>query len=321
MLNIRENAKRSALLCLGLAPTLALLALPAAQATGAHSRTCSHTASAAYSACLYEGLDDYWIAIAKCGNETDAGDRAECYTEARALPREFRSSCRDQRRARRELCDAVGEAPYDPPFEPDLFVNPDDIGGSVAPNPWLPLVAGQTRVYEGHGETVTVSVTDEIKLISGVPCRVVRDIVEEDGEVKEDTRDWFAQDIHGNVWYCGEAVQDFEDGELVSLDGSFKAGIDGAKPGILMKAVPVVGDIYRQEFDLGNAEDAAEVLNLNGSAVTPAATCVADCLVTGDFTPLEPGALEHKYYKPGVGMILEVKPETGERLELVDFQD
>ena len=96
--------------------------------------------------------------------------------------------------------------------------------------------------------------------------------------------------------------------------------MDGAKAGILMKAIPAVGSIYRQEFDLGNAEDMAQVLSRTGSATAPAASCRGTCLITKDFTPLSPDHIEHKYYAPGIGMILEVDPETGERLELIGFE-
>jgi hypothetical protein len=283
------------------------------------SNTCTATATAAFRACLFELMDDFQIGTAKCRNTADAEKRYECLREIRSMPREERQECGEQRVARLDLCADTGQAPYDPPFLPEMFVNPADIGGSVAPNPFLPIVAGTTRIYAGGDETVTVTVTGDIKLISGVPCAVVRDIVEEDGEVIEDTVDWFAQDLIGNVWYCGELAQDFEDGELVSIDGSFKAGVDGAKPGILMKAAPMVGDVYRQEFDLGNAEDAAEVLSLTGSAMTPAINCAGTCLVTRDFSPLEPDALEHKFYAPGIGPILEVDVESGDRLELIEI--
>jgi hypothetical protein len=307
---------------IGIGVLLAVLGQPAgATSPGGKEQVCSKTASAAYSACVYEGLDDFWIATGKCKNYADATVRAACLEDLRNAPRESRQECREQKEARLDLCGELGEAPYDPPFEPSLFVNPADIGGSVAPNPWLPIIPGRTLVYRGGDETVTVKVTGAVKAISGVPCAVVSDIVEVDGEVIEDTVDWFAQDLQGNVWYCGEAVQDFENGELVSLDGSFKAGVDGAKPGILMKAAPAVGDVYRLEFDLGNAEDAAEILTLTGSATTPAAICSGICLVTRDFSPLSPDALENKYYAPGIGMILEVKPDSGERLELIEVID
>lgn len=314
-----KTAMKSLTFCLGL--TLAV-AGPSAYATAspAKERACSKTAAAAHSACLYEGLDDFWIATGKCKNFADPDVRAECFADIKNAPRESREECREQKEARLDLCDDLGQAPYDPPFEPALFVNPADIGGSVAPNPWLPVIPGKKWVYEGHGETVTVTVTGEIALVSGVPCAVVRDTVEQDGELVEDTLDWFAQDLQGNVWYCGEATAEYEDGFPASVDGSFKAGVDGAKPGILMKAAPAAGNTYRLEFDLGNAEDAATVLTTTGSATTPGASCAGTCVVTEDFTPLSPGSSENKYYAPGVGLILEVS-DSGDRLELIEVTD
>ncbi len=96
--------------------------------------------------------------------------------------------------------------------------------------------------------------------------------------------------------------------------------MDGAKPGIIMKANPVVGDVYRQEFSLGNAEDMAEILSRTASAKVPAASCRSNCLVTKDFLPFDPDAIEQKYYARGIGFILEVNPATGERAELVEIK-
>ena len=116
----------------------------------------------------------------------------------------------------------------------------------------------------------------------------------------------------------GEIAKNYEDGELVDLEGSWEAGVDGAKAGIIMKADPQVGDVYRQEFFLGDAEDMGEVLSLSGDETVPAADCDNECLVTKDYTPIEPDVEENKYYAPGVGPILEVDVETGERVELVN---
>ncbi|UCC56953.1 MAG: hypothetical protein JSU75_04210 [Gammaproteobacteria bacterium] len=286
---------------------------------------CSATAKAAFRACENEVTDDYWIAQAICINVSDDGDRAECEADAREAKEEDKELCSEQRDARMELCSLVGEERYDPDFDPTSFVDPDAIGDTVAANPYFPLIPGTTWVYEGGDETITVVVTDKTKLIDGVTCRVVNDVVEDDGEVIEDTDDWYAQHVNGDVWYCGELARDFEtfegdnpdDPELVEIEGSFKAGRDGDKPGILMPAVPQVGDVYRQEVSLGNAEDAAEVISLSGTEMVPAAECNNDCLITRDFTPLEPGIEEYKYHAPGVGMILEVDME-GNRVELVE---
>ena len=140
--------------------------------------------------------------------------------------------------------------------------------------------------------------THNTKVILGVTCIEVHDTVMVDGELTEDTLDWFAQDSAGNVWYFGENSKELEDGLVVSLEGSWMAGVDGAKPGIVMKASPAVGDFYRQEFSLENAEDLAEVVSLNESVTVPAGT-FNNCLETEETSPLEPDALEHKFYSAG----------------------
>jgi hypothetical protein len=195
----------------------------------------------------------------------------------------------------------------------------------------LPLLAGTRWVYEGDTEdgleTITVTVTDEIKEIeypeeSGqvFACVVVRDVVELDGEVIEDTFDWYAQDNAGNVWYFGELSKNFEDGELVDIEGSWKAGVEGAIPGISMPAAPRVGSVCRQEYALGEAEDMATVVSLGQENVAvPYGEFSDTVLKTGEYTPIEPDAYEHKYYAPGVGMVLEVNPESGERVELIEM--
>jgi hypothetical protein len=187
------------------------------------------------------------------------------------------------------------------------------------PNTYFPLIPGTTRIYKGSGETITVTVTNDTKEILGVTCIVIHDVVEKGGEVIEDTFDWYGQDINGNVWYFGESVKDFEDGQLVSLDGSWEAGVDGAKPGIIMKASPQVGDTYRQEFFLGDAEDMGEVLSLNESVTVPYGA-YDNVLKTKDWTPIEPDVYEHKFYAPNIGTVMEINPETGDKVELIDIQ-
>ena len=165
---------------------------------------------------------------------------------------------------------------------------------------------------------------DETKQIGGVTCLVINDRVEEDGAVVEDTDDWYAQDLLGNVWYCGEIAQNYErvegedTAELVNVDGSWKAFRDFARPGIVMQAVPRMGDVYRQEFALREAEDAAQIVLTDSTEMVAAAFCPGTCVVTREFTPLDPDVEEYKYYAPGVGLILEVG-QDGSRVELVEF--
>ncbi|MEO1204161.1 MAG: hypothetical protein AAFX10_15765 [Pseudomonadota bacterium] len=308
---------------------------PALAGTG---QPCQKTTNVLRLACYHDAADDKLTQRANCLNLTASDRRLQCLRESRQTFREALGECNEVRRARRALCRELGGAAYDPPFGEDFagnFVDPREIGVTVAPNPWLPLTAGSEwryeKTFEEDGEEVTesivVTVTEATKRIDGIDCVVVRDVVEVDGDLLEDTADWYAQDIHGNVWYCGEVSENFEvfDGddpetpELVDLDGSWKAGRDGAKAGILLPFAPLVGETIRQEVAWAEAEDVIEIVSVSGSESAPAAGCDGTCLVTRDFTPLEPDADEFKYYVPGIGLIVEVDPETGERLELQSF--
>lgn len=304
---------------------------------GRQPGACSATALAQRLACESEVKDDAFTAQAICLNVGDEDEREDCFAEAKEDARDAREECGEQLAARRELCEALGEDRYDPDFDPADF--DADFTNLTHPNPWFPLAIGNRWVYEGGDETVTVEVLAETKSIEGVTCIVVNDRVEQDGEVTEDTDDWFGQRKDGTVDYCGEISQELETfggdapelPELVSIEGSFKAGRDGDEPGTLFPGTPVVGSVYRQEWSPGNAEDAATVLATDfgpGSdpelhAFVPPALaallCAAnDCVVTGEFTPLSPGAFERKYYASGIGLFLEVDPDSGDVLALVD---
>ena len=281
---------------------------------------CSRTAEAAHTACGHGATDTFWIAVGRCLNTSDSAQRASCLAEAKDARIEDRQLCSAQFDARDDLCDALGEAPYDPSFDQSSFVNPLEIGKSINPNRFFPLVPGSQWVYRSPSEDVTVDVIGKIEEIAGVPCTVVHDVVKHNGQTIEDTLDWFAQNIDGSVWYCGEQSEEVEHGRVVDVGGSWRAGDEEARPGIVMQAVPHVGTTYRQEFALGEAEDAARIRSITGSATVPAASCTNSCLVTREFTPLEPDAREDKYYAPDIGLILSVDRETGERLELVRYR-
>lgn len=190
-------------------------------------------------------------------------------------------------------------------------------------NPYWPMPEGARWVYretdeEGNEQRVEVTVTNETKEIMGIEARVVHDIVTEDGEVIEDTYDWYAQDADGNVWYLGEDTKEYADGEVVSTEGSWEAGVDGAQPGVIVPGDPAVGMSYRQEYFAGEAEDAAAVLSLEERAQVPAGS-FEDLLLTKDFTPLDPAVLEYKLYAPGVGPVLVLGVSGGGgREELVE---
>jgi len=165
---------------------------------------CSRTTNVALKACGNDVRDDFWLAKGNCINITDDESRRECNRDARIEKREGFKLCNEQEEAREEFCEAIGEARYDPLINPGNFVDPLQIGVSIAANTYMPLLKGFTRIYEAGEETVTVTVTDETIEIMGVTCIVVRDTVDIDGVLIEDTVDWFAQDVEGNVWYFGE---------------------------------------------------------------------------------------------------------------------
>ena len=189
-------------------------------------------------------------------------------------------------------------------------------------NPWLPFVPGTVMTYRGtkDGEpgVETFTVTAQTKVISGVTCVVIDDRNTLSGVLEEKTFDYYVQDIAGNVWYFGEDTQELnEKGKVVSTEGTWHAGVDGAVPGIFMPAEPKVGDTFQQEFYKGHAEDNFQVLALSAAVKVPFGS-FNDALQTKEWTPLEPDVLDNKFYVRGVGEVKEASVKGPvERLELV----
>lgn len=319
-----------------------LLATSSAMAWHGGERACETTAEIMYQACRNDVRDDYLTMTANCTNIDQRTARRACYHDAAAMRLEEIDACKEVEDAREEACEILGENRYDPdPLLADGidFIHPDDVPGVYPVNPYVSVAAGHTYVLqagEDGEEIVIVHVTGETREILGVDCRVVADVVveasEDDGETEyeavEATSDWFAQDTIGNVYYCGEIARNYEDGVLRDLDGSFEAGLDFAKAGVLIRsAFPGLGVAHRQEFALGEAEDIVQYLH---NAAVPAEDeggenplfpCAPQgCLKTFEFAPIEPESTEFKYFKPGVGFVLAVAMEdgelTGEREEL-----
>jgi hypothetical protein len=194
-------------------------------------------------------------------------------------------------------------------------------------NPWWPMRPGSRWVYretdaEGAKQRVVVTVTKRTRLIAnGVRVRVLHDVVTEDDEPVEVTDDWYAQDRCGNVWYLGEATKEYENGKVVSTEGSFEAGVDGAQAGVIMPAEPRKGMRYRQEYSKGEAEDRAEVFSLAEQAEVPFGYFrKGRVLMTKDLNPLSPRVLEYKFYARGIGPVLAVSVSGGsDREELVTY--
>jgi hypothetical protein len=186
-------------------------------------------------------------------------------------------------------------------------------------NPYWPMRPGSRWVYCEGAQRVVVTVTARTERILGIDAVVVHDVVTENGELVEDTYDWYAQDDDGNIWYLGEATKEFENGQVVSTEGSWQAGVDGAQPGILVPGDPEPGMKYRQEYLEGEAEDAGEILALDARVRVPFGA-FEDVLQTKDTTPLEPRLVEHKFYAKGVGPVLAKTVSGGSgREELVAF--
>src|SRR5262249_53557147 len=148
-------------------------------------------------------------------------------------------------------------------------------------------------------------VTDQTINIDGVTCVVVSDVVKEGQKTTETTKDYFAQDSAGNVWYFGEDTKTFQPGGA-STEGTWRAGVNNALPGIIMLADPRNNISYFEENAPGVAVDQAKVTSLNASATVPFGTFSKDLLQTQNSSVLFPGDIENKFYAQGVGSILEV---------------
>ena len=192
-------------------------------------------------------------------------------------------------------------------------------------NPWFPLTPGTTLVYrgvkDGQPSRERMTVTHRTKVINGVRCTVVRDLLYLGGHLGERTSDWYAQDSEGNVWYFGEDTAELDaSGKVTSTEGSWQAGVDGAREGIFMPADPKVGQSFAQEHYPGQAEDHFQVLSLSAKVTVPYTTST-EALLTKEWTPLEPGVIDHKYYVRGIGTVKEQTVKGGDELNvLLDFR-
>jgi len=273
---------------------------------------CDAAALAMKSAAEREATADYWRKIAACLN--DAGCEFTAFEPvARAELERALLDAETQFQARLAVCAELGQGPYDPVLDPSEF-------SPVVDNPLLPFPPRRTLIYEKRTdqglETVEVTAGKEVVDVAGFPCRAVRVVEKLDGVKVEETLDWYSQRTDGAVWYFGELAKHYVDGFLDNLDGSWRTGRDGAKPGIVMLADPRPGDVYRQEFSISSAEDLARVLATGETVTVPYGT-FTNCVKIEEWSPLSPENAEWKYYSPTFGMVLEVDSVTGERLELV----
>ena len=205
----------------------------------------------------------------------------------------------------------------------DPIINPSDFTKEIN-NRYFTLPTGKTFIYKGETdegiEHMEVVALNEVKVVVEVECRVVLDKVWSNDELIEETRDFYAQDKDGNVWYFGEESKTLEDGVVVSTEGSWEAGVDGAKPGIVMLANLKVGTEYRQEYYKGEAEDMGKVEALSEKVETPYGE-FENCLQTKDWTPLEENSDEYKYYSSEVGnLVQEFSIYSKEIISLIEIK-
>ena len=222
----------------------------------------------------------------------------------------------DQEARNKKFIPGANNSEYSPEINPNNFV-------ATVNNKYFTLKPGTKFTYENKTdeglERIEVVVTDKIKLVMGINAAVVWDRAWLNGELIEDTKDWYAQDKKGNVWYLGESVDNYVQGKLDNHAGSWEAGVDDAKPGIIMLNNPQIGNSYRQEYYKGQAEDMGEIVALGIKITVPYGT-FENCLQTRDWSALEKSQGEFKYYCPDVGLVVMEESVAGEqeKVELIN---
>jgi hypothetical protein len=188
-------------------------------------------------------------------------------------------------------------------------------------NPYFPLAKGTRWSYRGEDKegtktTADVTATGQTKKIAGITATALRDRNTEDGQLVEVATEWYAQDKDGNVWYLGEDVKEYENGKFKEA-GSSLVGDGPLQPGVTMMGKPIPGSCFRLSYEKGESEDRLAVLSVNAKVSGPAGS-YTKVVQLKQTTPLEPEAIEHRYYAPGVGLV-QVRVQSGERerVELV----
>lgn len=219
----------------------------------------------------------------------------------------------------RHVAAQISNRDYNPDVSPSKFTNSTNITNAL-----YPIQAGKKYIFEGQTpdglEHIEEQRLNTTKTILGIACIRVNFKAYIDGVLIEEAEDWYAQDNSGNLWYFGEAVDNYDtDGTLLDHEGSWEAGRHNAKPGIIMLANPQVGDAYREEFYFKHAEDEAEVLETGFKLNTPFGH-FKNCIKTKNWTRLEPDIIEHKIYAPGYGLIKEINLTDNTEIFLIAIQ-
>ena len=170
-------------------------------------------------------------------------------------------------------------------------------------NPYFILEPGYALTLEHGAERLVITVLDDTRVVAGVTTRVVEERETNGGEPVEVSRNFYAIDRRTNsVFYFGEEVDMYKNGKVVAHEGAWAAGQNGARFGLMMPGLPLLGAKYYQEVAPKIAMDRAEIAALGETLKTPAGA-FTNVLRTTETTPLEPGVRETKSYAPGVGLI------------------
>ena len=184
---------------------------------------------------------------------------------------------------------------------------------STGRNPYFVLEPGYRLTLQQGDERLVISVLDETKVVDGVETRVVEERETKKGAVIEVSRNYYALSKRTNsVYYFGEDTDIYKDGKVVKHEGSWLAGVNGARFGLMMPGTPLVGGRYYEEIAPGVAMDRAQVVSVTGSMTVPAGS-FTNVLRVEETTPLERGEREYKLYAPGVGLLQD------ESLKLVEY--
>ena len=221
----------------------------------------------------------------------------------------------------------AGSSCHLPRFGPGRDYHPHIVPANFSPmvtNRLFPLTPGRTLVYtgtkDGKKALDLVVATSRTRRVDGVRTRVVEDRLYLDNVLAERTSDYYAQDRCGNVWYFGEDTAELDrHGRVVSTEGTWHAGVDGAQPGVFMQAHPQLGRRFRQEWYQGQAEDVFRVIDRSATVTVPYGT-FRHALRTEETNALEPDVLDNKYYVKGIGEVAELSVKgPRETLKLVEI--
>jgi cell division septation protein DedD len=273
------------------------------------NNACVATADQSLTACNSEADTAKELALAICENSTE---RDQCITDANTTQASDKVECQAEDVAQNAACEKLGPAAYDPQIDPANY-------SATVTNPYFPLAAGSTWNYQGQNAegavTLEKTVNDETKDVMGVTCTEVRELTKEGEDVVRDTLKWYAQDAEGAVWLFGVNTKELDGDEVTSLDGSWMAGEDDAKPGIIMKAAPAVNDVYRTSYAIRESEDVGEVLSISEAVTVPAGS-FTNAVKTNDTTALDPSVVKNSLYASGAGLVSETTVGSEDKLEL-----